>query len=159
MNIAEIESSLKELVETPFDADAFIFRFLEIYDAPKATVTKLRQGTTNHAKELGGLLWKNKLFFRIAGKGQVAATLMHRFFAEARLDIEIMDRFGKPFRPREWFLLPLPVIETAIAMLLDGTILRYRYDAAKREIVPTRATRFCWLETINLRKRRVLKPR
>ena len=63
-------------------------------------------------------------------------SLMHRFFAEARLDIEIMDRFGKPFRPREWFLLPLPVIETAIAMLLDGTILRYRYDAVACAIVP-----------------------
>lgn len=75
MNIAEIESSLKDLVETPFDADTFIFRFLEIYDAPKATVTKLRQGTTNHAKEPGELLWKNKLFFRVAEKGQAAATV------------------------------------------------------------------------------------
>ncbi|MBI5438383.1 MAG: GIY-YIG nuclease family protein [Nitrosomonadales bacterium] len=62
-------------------------------------------------------------------------SLMHRFFADARLDIEIMDRFGKPFRPREWFLLPLPVIETAIAMLLDGSILRHRYDAVAGEIV------------------------
>lgn len=75
MNIAEIESSLKDLVETPFDADTFIFRFLEIYDAPKATVTKLRQGTTNHAKTPGELLWKNKLFFRVAKKGQAAATV------------------------------------------------------------------------------------
>ena len=67
-------------------------------------------------------------------------NLMHRFFADARLDIEIMDRFGKPFRPREWFLLPLPVIEAAIAMLLDGTILRHRYDAAAGEIVAGQAT-------------------
>ena len=28
MNITEIETSLKELVEIPFDADDFIFRFL-----------------------------------------------------------------------------------------------------------------------------------
>jgi len=63
-------------------------------------------------------------------------SLMHRFFAEARLDIEIIDRFGKPFRPREWFLLPLPVIETAIAMLLDGSILRHRYDALVCKIIP-----------------------
>lgn len=62
-------------------------------------------------------------------------NLIHRFFAEARLDIEIMDRFGKPFRPREWFLLPLPVIESAIEMLLDGSILRYRYDARVCAIV------------------------
>lgn len=63
-------------------------------------------------------------------------NLIHRFFAEARMDIEVMDRFGKPFRPREWFLLPLPVIETAIAMLIDGTILQHRYDAVECEIVP-----------------------
>lgn len=64
-------------------------------------------------------------------------NLMHRFFAEARLDIEIKDRFGKPFRPREWFLLPLPVIERAIRMLLDGSIIRYRYDAKAADIVLT----------------------
>jgi hypothetical protein len=62
-------------------------------------------------------------------------NLLHRFFTDVRLDIEIMDRFGKPFRPREWFLLPLPVIEQAIHMLLDGSILRYRYDAKNGEIV------------------------
>ena len=75
MNIAEIESSLKDQVETPFDADTFIFRFLEIYDAPKATVTKLRQGTTNQAKEPGDLLWNKKLFFRVAAKGLAAKTV------------------------------------------------------------------------------------
>lgn len=64
-------------------------------------------------------------------------NLMHRFFAEARLDIEIMDRFGKPIRPREWFLLPLPVIEQAIPMLLDGSILRHRYDHRACVIVKT----------------------
>jgi hypothetical protein len=62
-------------------------------------------------------------------------NLLHRFFSDARLDIEIKDRFGKPIRPREWFLLPLPVIELAIRMLIDGSILRYRYDPAKGEIV------------------------
>lgn len=67
-------------------------------------------------------------------------NLMHRFFAEARLDIEIMDRFGKPFRPREWFLLPLPIIEAAISMLIDGTILRHRYNADTCEIVPVQVT-------------------
>jgi hypothetical protein len=62
--------------------------------------------------------------------------LMHRFFADARLNIEIKDRFGKPFRPREWFLLPLSVIEMAIAMLLDGSIVRHRYDHRACVIVP-----------------------
>lgn len=55
-------------------------------------------------------------------------NLLHRFFSEARLSIEIMDRFGKPFKPREWFLLPLPIIEQAIPMIIDGSILKHRYD-------------------------------
>jgi hypothetical protein len=63
-------------------------------------------------------------------------NLMHRFFADARLDIEVKDRFGKPFKPREWFLLPLPVIETGIRMLLDGSIIKFRYDAKAADIVP-----------------------
>lgn len=55
-------------------------------------------------------------------------NLVHRFFAQARLDIEITDRFGKPVRPREWFLLPLPIIEQAIPMILDGSIVQHRYN-------------------------------
>ncbi len=63
-------------------------------------------------------------------------NILHRLFADARLDIEIMDRFGKPFRPREWFLLPLPVIEQAIPMIIDGSIVRHRYDHRACAIVP-----------------------
>jgi len=63
-------------------------------------------------------------------------NILHRLFAEARLDIEIIDRFGKPFRPREWFLLPLPIIEQAIPMILDGSIVRHRYDHRGCAIVP-----------------------
>jgi len=63
-------------------------------------------------------------------------NIVHRFFAESRLDIEIKDRFGKPIRPREWFLLPLPIIERAVPMIIDGSILRHRYDHRACEIVP-----------------------
>lgn len=55
-------------------------------------------------------------------------TLIHRFFDEARLDIEIMDRFGKPFKPREWFMLPLEVIDEAVKKMIDGSIVNFRYD-------------------------------
>lgn len=62
-------------------------------------------------------------------------TLLHRFFGEARLDIEIMDRFNKPFRPKEWFVLPLEVIEQAIPMILNGRILQHRYDLKAAAII------------------------
>jgi hypothetical protein len=84
MNIAEIESQLKELVEQPFDPDGFVPRFLEIYEAPKATVARLRQGAANSSsvdserRQQGirhDLLWKKRLFFRVASRGESAATV------------------------------------------------------------------------------------
>lgn len=55
-------------------------------------------------------------------------NLIHRIFASARLDIEIKDRFGNPVTPREWFLVPLFVIDEAVERIKDGTISSYVYD-------------------------------
>jgi hypothetical protein len=55
-------------------------------------------------------------------------NLIHRIFDPARLDIEIKDRFGNPVIPREWFLVPLFVIDDAVAKIRDGTITGYVYD-------------------------------
>lgn len=55
-------------------------------------------------------------------------NVIHRVFGSARLDVEIRDRFGTPVTPREWFLVPLFVIDEAIGKIRDGTITRYRYD-------------------------------
>jgi len=54
--------------------------------------------------------------------------LIHRIFEPARLDIEIMDRFGNPVVPREWFLVPRFVIDEAVEKIKDGTISNFRYD-------------------------------
>jgi len=56
-------------------------------------------------------------------------NLIHRIFEPARLDIEIMDRFGRPVVPREWFLVPLFVIKEAIEKIKDGTITDYIYNS------------------------------
>ena len=55
-------------------------------------------------------------------------NLIHRIFDAARLDIEIKDRFGNPVVPREWFLVPLFVINEAVEKIKDGTISNYIYD-------------------------------
>jgi hypothetical protein len=61
--------------------------------------------------------------------------LLHRFFAKARLDLELKDRFGSEVEPQEWFLAPLAVIQEAIQRLLDGSIESYRYDLEAAKIV------------------------
>lgn len=54
--------------------------------------------------------------------------LFHRIFGPAQLDLTIPDRFGQPVRPREWFLVPLHVIDEAVQRVRDGSITDYRYD-------------------------------
>jgi hypothetical protein len=58
-------------------------------------------------------------------------NLLHRFFAVARLDVEIPDRFGRTVRPREWFLVPLSVIDEVVERIRDRTLTAYRYDPKK----------------------------
>ena len=62
-------------------------------------------------------------------------NLIHRVFEPARLDIEIMDRFGNPVVPREWFLVPLFVVDEVVERIKDGTISSYRYDAERAQLV------------------------
>ena len=62
-------------------------------------------------------------------------ALLHKFFGSARLDLELKDRFGEQVEPREWFLVPLPVIEEAIRMLIDGSIGNFRYDPNAARVV------------------------
>jgi hypothetical protein len=62
-------------------------------------------------------------------------NLIHRVFDLARLDIEIKDRFGKPVVPREWFLVPVFVVDEAVERIKDGTITDYIYDPKAARLV------------------------
>jgi hypothetical protein len=62
-------------------------------------------------------------------------NLLHRFFAPARLDFEIPDRFNRPVKPREWFLVPLSAIEEAINKIVANTLASYVYDAKRAMLV------------------------
>ena len=61
-------------------------------------------------------------------------NLIHRIFEPSRLDIEIMDRFGRPVVPREWFLVPLFAIKEAVEKIKDGTITDYFYDKTEASL-------------------------
>ncbi|MDP1560331.1 MAG: GIY-YIG nuclease family protein [Pirellulaceae bacterium] len=61
-------------------------------------------------------------------------SLLHKFLARARIDLALADRFGGTVQPREWFLVPLPVIEEVVERIKDGTITSYVYDVQTASI-------------------------
>ena len=58
-------------------------------------------------------------------------NLLHKILDAARLEIKINDRFGNPVTPREWFLVPLFIIDEVVDKIKDNTISNYRYNSAK----------------------------
>lgn len=62
-------------------------------------------------------------------------NLIHRFFAGSCLNIDVYDTYGRRLVPREWFVVPLPIIDEAINLLIKGTIVNYRYDNILKKIV------------------------
>jgi len=62
-------------------------------------------------------------------------NVIHRVFDPVQLDIEIKDRFGNPVRPREWFLVPVFVVNEVVERIKDGTITQYVYDPATARLV------------------------
>jgi hypothetical protein len=75
MNISEIEMQLSDLVSEPLDKSEFVFKFMEIFNAPKATISKLRKGTQNKADKPEDMLWQRKLYFHIAEVGETEVAL------------------------------------------------------------------------------------
>lgn len=61
--------------------------------------------------------------------------LLHRFFAEACLNVDIEIIQGKRITPREWFVVPFEEIERAIELILNEEIINYKYDKGIEKIV------------------------
>ncbi|MDO5637548.1 MAG: GIY-YIG nuclease family protein [Myroides sp.] len=62
-------------------------------------------------------------------------NLLHRFFADVCLNVDLYDKSGNRFIPREWFVVPLNIINEVIILLLNGNILNYKYDYSNRKLV------------------------
>lgn len=61
--------------------------------------------------------------------------LIHRVFGPARLDVTIKDRFGNPIVPREWFLVPVFIVDEVVERIRDGSITDYVYDPKTASLV------------------------
>lgn len=64
--------------------------------------------------------------------------MFHRLFGAAQMDLTIDDRFGHSVKPREWFLVPLHVIDEAVQRLRDGSITEVLYDPLQAKLVGRR---------------------
>ena len=61
-------------------------------------------------------------------------SLLHRFFANACLDIDLFNEKGQRLNPREWFVVPFDVIEETIQLILNENIVNYEYDPVSKKI-------------------------
>jgi hypothetical protein len=68
-------------------------------------------------------------------KASALENLLHRVFAEVRLNLTQADRRGRAYDPSEWFVVPRDVIDQAIDLITSGDILRYVYDAKAQKLV------------------------
>ncbi len=66
---------------------------------------------------------------------QKLEQLLHNFFGNSCLNIDVFDFSGNRHSPREWFIAPLDVIEQAIYLIISGEIVNYRYDVDGEKII------------------------
>jgi len=68
-------------------------------------------------------------------KASILEHLLHRVFADVRLDLTQVDKAGRDYDPSEWFVVPLDAINQAIAMIMSGEITSYIYDKVQQRLV------------------------
>lgn len=61
--------------------------------------------------------------------------IIHKFFKSAQVLIDVIDNNGTRCAPKEWFSVPLGIIQQAIALLVSGEIVNYKYDPITQTIV------------------------
>lgn len=69
-------------------------------------------------------------------KARSIEKLLHAYFDKARAEITIPDRFGKPVKSREWFMVPRSAIKEAVDRLIDGSLGDTVYDPLSARLMP-----------------------
>jgi len=61
--------------------------------------------------------------------------ILHNFFGSSCLNIDVYDHKKNRHSPREWFIVPLNIIEQAIDLIINGDIVNYKYDEYSSTII------------------------
>ena len=63
--------------------------------------------------------------------------LIHQVFSIRRLDIKVADKEGNLKQPKEWYIVPIRVIEQVIELIINKQIQNYKFDHLQNKIVKT----------------------
>ena len=58
--------------------------------------------------------------------------MVHQILKAVQFHVTVVDDNGEPHEPKEWFVVPLNVIDTIISRIMDGSILGYTYNATMK---------------------------
>lgn len=61
-------------------------------------------------------------------KTNVFENIIHQFFKSVQFKVKVKDMGGNETIPQEWFVVPLEIIERVVEMIIDGSIINYRYN-------------------------------
>lgn len=98
---------------------------------PKARVSGAESSTTF----LGAAVEEARTYEMPKAVGRTVEGLLHTFFSAARLDIWFERGGVTEAEAREWFSVPIAVIDEAIDLINSRGIQNYEYDADRRQIV------------------------
>ena len=62
-------------------------------------------------------------------------NIIHNFFSERCLDIKVSDLNGKLKKPKEWYIVPIRIIEEAIQLIINNEIQNYKFDHINDKII------------------------
>ena len=116
----------------------FIVEHRELIHKIGVTSGKVEKRIANAAQDPTYLLADVEVVatYKLAGINCIKMeNLFHRIFAPAKLDLEIKDRFGRPVKPQEWFLVPLSAIDEAVEYIRNGTITNVTYEPQEARLV------------------------
>lgn len=61
--------------------------------------------------------------------------IIQKLFGNSCLNVDIYDSKGIRYSPREWFIVPLKVINQAIELIISGDIIGYYYDNQEEVLI------------------------
>jgi hypothetical protein len=95
------------------------------------TTNNVEQRIANAANEPTYLMAPVKMeaVYKVVNmNSQKFEDIIHQLLYAVRYEVSVYDDDGVEHQPKEWFVVPLPVIDVIIKKIMDGSIVGYTYN-------------------------------